>query len=168
MKKFILLITCLFSFSIFAESVEVPGKVFYVMPEGEMVKREVSLVVPEKGQGDVILKVKDKEHVAHKFWHYVRNGRTVFNAVFKVEHDEHKAALLLTGSYLRGSNKVKYWGDFYKKKMGQDHDHIFIDSSKSVEDILSHHKGWMHKGGFAFWYDRSQDDGDDSDDGGNE
>jgi len=104
-----------FSTSVHAVSVEAPGKVFYKMPDGSIVKRDVSLVVPAMGQGDVILKYgKDKEAKSAKFWTTKKFGKTTFNVLFKEIPGAPKDwAALYTGAYLRGTNAAYYYGDVY-------------------------------------------------------
>lgn len=103
-----------------AESAEVPGQLFYKMPAGNIVTRNVSLVVPVRGEGDVILKSEHHQITAHHFEHKEVHGRKIFKAMFMNPPGAPEGTcLVLTGTYLRGDNLVLYYGDMYQSQNGQ-------------------------------------------------
>jgi hypothetical protein len=130
--------------------IEAPGKVFYVIPDGDLVTRELTLTVPECGQGAVALSSADGWRAeTTRFYTRHHAGRTIFTAIFKNPMgDNPKHYLTLKGSYLRGKNMAKYWGDMYKTTLPgsmplpQD-----LDAVLSSEGLLPF---TQHAGGFAF------------------
>lgn len=138
MKKLMLLALLTFSTAAFAEAVE--GEIFYKLPNGELVDRDVSLEVPARGQGVVRLKGDDFEWVTDNFWTERRKGKVIFYAAFPTQFREFRSTIVLKGSYLRGTNELVYYGDFYKKS-----GHGPVDSRL---------RGFEYGGGFRFDYDR--------------
>ena len=126
--------------------VEVGGKVFY-KHEGSIVKRGVSLEIPPKGQGDVILRGENFEMTADNFFAREINGRTVFYIVFsKPEQilgmeltNGHQKKLVFRGTYTRGDNIALYYGDAFFIKHG--HGQSFTPERKH---------GFLHAAGFVF------------------
>ena len=99
----------LVSAPLLAESVTAPGKVFYKMPGGEIVKRNVSLSVPARGQGDVTLTAGDFELTADRFFTRRSAGRSIFYVVFKdIPQAPEGTTAVYKGTYTRGSNNVPY------------------------------------------------------------
>lgn len=137
MKLFTLIFVTLFSSSAIANSA-VDGKIFYKMGE-EIVKRNVTLEVPSRGQGEVVLRGDKFEWKTTKFWTVKKAGKTTFIAVFKTQFRQWKSLIAFKGTYLKGSNKILYYGDMYKKP-----GHTFDDQSLA---------GFTHSGGFKFKYD---------------
>jgi len=138
MKLILLLSTLLLSFSTFAT--EVNGKLFYTMPSGELVKRTVTLEVPARGQGEVVLSGNSFEWRTTNFWSDNVNGEDIFYAVFKTEFKEFKSTIALKGTYIKGTNKILYFGTMYKKS-----------GHHEVEGDISDFK---FSGGFKFAYKR--------------
>lgn len=130
--------------------VDAPGKAFYVIPDGDLVTRELTLTVPECGQGAVALSSADGWRAeTTKFYTRHHAGRTIFTAIFKNPMgDNPNHYLTLKGSYLRGKNMAKYWGDMYKTTLpGGMPLPPDIDGMLSVGDLHHHTR---HAGGFAF------------------
>ena len=135
---------CLLTFVLFfanyaAAMVPVDGKIVYKLPSGDLVEREVTLEVPERGQGEVILSGEGFEWKTKMFRSYKIKDRTTFVAAFKGEADGKKFTLALSGTYLKGSNKILYYGDVYKTK-----GHRLLMNLASFDYV----------GGFKFSYDR--------------
>lgn len=112
MKTVFLLSFFILSTNLF--SAEVDGQMFYKLPDGNLVTRDVTIDVPARGQGEVVLSGKGFEWKTKKFWTKKIKGQTLFIAAFKTEFQEFKSTIILKGSYLKGSNQIKYYGDFYK------------------------------------------------------
>jgi hypothetical protein len=111
------LILFLLSFNLFAT--EVDGTITYKLPNGELVDRVVSIDVPSRGQGEVILRSGDFEWRTTKFWSKEKHGKMIFAALFDTKFRDTESKLLFKGTYLKGSNKLIYAGDIYKKKDGE-------------------------------------------------
>ena len=128
-----------------AGNVAAPGAVFYVDATGELVKREVTLTVPEKGQGEVSLSSAKWSASTTRFLTTKYHGRTVFYVVFDDVGPKHKS-LLLRGTYLRGSNLAAYWGDLYT---GHCPEGVSLESCATAEGAAGR-RHWDHVGGFHF------------------
>lgn len=130
------LVTVLFSalFAVSAFAVDVPGKIFYVDGAGKLVKRAVTIDVPARGEGKVVLKGKRIRWESDSFTSTTVHGQKVFSVVFTPEWEGKKKYIKFVGTYLKGSNKLVYYGSFYKKK--------------SLAEM------YRYAGGFAFKYDR--------------
>ncbi len=142
-------------------SVVADGGVFYKMPSGELITREASLEVPARGQGDVILRSGDYSLTAHGFKSVHKGDRVVFYVVFvNPPGAPENFAVIYRGSYLRGSNGAKYWGDVYTKQFEKPEDLAGMTSASGIDNFLgdlemtsdggNHHKPWHHAGGFWF------------------
>jgi hypothetical protein len=150
-----------------AGSVTAKGAVFYKMPAGELVKREASLEVPARGQGDVILRSGDLELKAHGFKTVRKLGRSIFYVVFlNPPGAPANTAAVYRGTYLRGSNAAKYWGDVFSKVLS---DNDLTQGKTTVESLIADLErtenkdisktfdgtdvsgsDWRHSGGFWF------------------
>lgn len=141
-----------------ANAAEVPGKVFYKMPNGELVQREVKLDVPPRGQGKVIFKSAHHSLESHAFKTKKSHGRTIFSVLFldPPGAPEH-TAMVLTGTYMRGTNYVAYYGDIYSKTYQGDKESL--QGEQMLDDVLSAHDtadsnqssdDWTFSGGFKF------------------
>jgi hypothetical protein len=137
------------------EAVETNGKVFYKMPNGELVKREVTLILPSKGEGDVILRSGDHEVVAHHYFSKEKNGRIVFTICFPSHHGEANEMKVFRGTYVRGTNKAIYYGDIFKMKH-EGHDFQNIQSRLESMDEHGDHE-ITYTGGFGFKKDIESD-----------
>lgn len=137
--KFLLTSLVLLSTSL-AFAVPVDGKIVYKLPSGELVEREVTLDVPERGQGEVVLSGTDFEWRTKSFKTLTIAGKTTFVAAFKTEFQNKKSTIAFSGTYLKGTNKLMYYGDVYKKN-----GHSMFDGS-----VL----GFNYIGAFKFAYDR--------------
>ncbi len=137
-----------------AYSVEVKGAVTYKMPQGELVSRNVSLDVPPMGQGKVKWISNGKVSESHSFKTKKFNNRVVFEVLFlNPEGAPPNTAMAISGSYLRGTNGVIYYGDVYGRSINEDGN--FDDSIESfnVSDAsfeMDANRKWMHAGGFMF------------------
>ena len=112
-----------FLFSLNLLAVEVDGTLTYKMPNGELVDRPVTIDVPPRGQGEVILRSGIYEWKTSKFWSKEKHGKKIFAALFDAKYRDQKSQFLLKGTYLKGSNKLIYTGDVYMKK-NQEKKHI--------------------------------------------
>jgi hypothetical protein len=122
----------------FATPIE--GQITYKVPSGELVDRVVSLEVPSRGQGEVILSGEKFEWRTKTFKSLVVKGETIFIAVFQTQFRDFKSTILFKGTYLKGSNRIIYSGNFYKKS-----------GHKAVEDLVSL-SGFTYNGNFNFNY----------------
>jgi hypothetical protein len=113
----------LFSFNLSAT--EVDGKITYKLPNGDLVDRFVSIDVPSRGQGDVVLRGKSFEWKTKKFSSSKENERLIFTAEFETEFRGTPSTLIFKGTYLKGLNKILYVGDIYKKKEDLKHIGLF-------------------------------------------
>lgn len=138
MKILFSFIVVLFSLSAWATPVD--GEIFYKKKSGELVSRAVTLDVPSKGQGEVVLSGKNFRWATKDFWTTQANGQVLFTAAFQVEFMGKKSTIAFEGTYLKGSNKIIYQGDFFKRP---GHDPV----NESIADFT-------YNGGFRFKYDR--------------
>ncbi len=122
----------------FASDVE--GTLFYKLPAGDLVERQVTLSVPSRGQGEVKLYGEKFEWITENFWTETVNGETVFYAVFKTEFQQFKSTIALKGTYINATNKILYYGSMFKKDGHHDLD-------KNID-------GLEFTGGFKFIYNR--------------
>ena len=113
MKTF-LLMTLLLSLS-GALAIEVDGEVFYKLSDGKMALRNVTIDVPPKGVGEVILSGKSFEWKTKKFKASKKFGRDIFNIVFNVEFKGIKSKQVFKGTYFKTDDHIKYYGNIYKK-----------------------------------------------------
>jgi hypothetical protein len=129
--------------------VDAPGHVFYKVKEGALVKRDVTLTVPPCGEGELVLSAEGwKASTTHFFTNEVA-GRVIFTAVFIKPFGEHsESSLIITGSYMRGTNKAVYWGDMYKTKTEVEPGTIALLKSDPSAALGSHN--FQHVGGFKF------------------
>ncbi|NQZ00236.1 MAG: hypothetical protein HRT45_06160 [Bdellovibrionales bacterium] len=136
---FALLFATLFAQSSFAADVD--GEIFYKVRGGELVSRSVTLDVPSRGQGEVVLKGERFEWRTTNFW-TTRNeaGEVVFTAAFLTDFMGMQSTIALRGTYIKGTNLIRYDGSFYKKE-----GHV------TAEEGL---EGFRYNGGFSFSYDR--------------
>lgn len=128
-------------FSVGVHAAPVDGEIFYVTPtSGDIAIRNVTLEVPSRGQGEVVLSATNFDWRSTDFWTTFENGKTIFNVAFKTQFMNFKSTIVLKGTYLKGKNKIKYYGDFYKKKG-------YGAYNKDLSDM-------KYAGGFNFNYDR--------------
>jgi len=136
-----LLITIVLFSTFSAIAAEVPGQIFYSVKNGELAKRDVTLQVPTRGQGEVILKGSQFEWKTTNFWTTrSANGEVLFTAAFQTEFMGEKSTIALKGTYLKANNEIIYNGNFYKRK---DHNPV----NKDISDF-------NYNGGFTFNYSR--------------
>lgn len=124
--------------SLHATSVD--GKIFYELPSGDLVDRAVSIDVPSRGIGEVVLSGKRIEWKSSNFSSEQVNGRMVFTVAFKTEFREFKSTMVLKGTYIKAKNKILYYGDLYKRNG-------HIEFQNDLTDF-------EHTGGFSFKFDR--------------
>ena len=113
----LLLLMMLLSSNVLAT--EVTGKIFYATPDDELAVREMTLEVPARGEGEVILRGEKVEWKTDKFHSFDENGRKVFVADFDVERNGQKKVLSFRGTYIKTADQILYYGDFYKVKKCQ-------------------------------------------------
>jgi hypothetical protein len=130
MKLFAIL-SLLVSGPLFAAT-DVTGKIFYKLPNGNLVSRAATIQVPSRGQGEVVLKGENFEWKTTVFSSKEAHGQQIFEATFPVEWQGESSQFKFIGTYIRAENKIVYYGDFYKLKNNE----------------------VKHGGGFAFKYDR--------------
>jgi len=127
------------------------GKVFYKNEAGEIVKREATLTVPVKGEGEIVLASGQWSASTSDFFTVHRHGHKIFYVVFRNvgEQFAHKP-VLLRGSYLRGSNLAAYWGDLFVGACPPALSVRACAEASEGEGEASWHARWSHVGGFAF------------------
>lgn len=144
--------------SVFADhhqgSVTADGKVYYKLPTTqEIVKRDVQLVVPAKGEGDVILVTKNSALKADDFFSKEHNGRILFYVIFKnPPHSPANTLKVFRGTYLRGSNMAVYDGEIFTRTYSSDRMLSFI-SSKDIFEMKNLDKvpsKFTYQAGFIF------------------
>jgi hypothetical protein len=140
MKSLILIFISALSLSAFSAPVD--GEVYYKLPSGELATRLVTLDVPSRGQGEVILSGKNFEWKTTKFKSFTKAGQTLFIAAFNTTFQNFKSTVILKGTYLKGSNQIKYYGDMYKKDG-------HLPANKNIETDIP---GIKYTGGFSFNY----------------
>jgi hypothetical protein len=135
-------------------AVEVKGAVTYKMPQGQLVNRDVILDVPPMGQGKVKWISNGKVSESHSFRTRKVNNRVIFEVLFvNPVGAPPETAMALSGSYLRGTNGVIYYGDFYGRKIAKDADFAAVEAEWSSSDGIfeqSNASEWTHGGGFMF------------------
>lgn len=157
--RFVLIVLSVMSWSFAASAVEVPGQVFYKMPTGDLVFRDVTLDVPPMGRGKVIFKSEHYNIESHGFKTIKSHGKITFAVVFlNPPGAPANTAMALVGSYIRGSNHVMYFGDVYAKQYeagatSEDMAKLLegaFDASTSREDNSQDEHPWTFAGGFRF------------------
>ncbi len=136
-------------------STEALGKIFYKKgPNGDLVYRDMTLEVPTRGQGKVVLRSQNSDFTitSHRFWTERVRGRTIFYVLFvglKPPTDTHyKTALVYAGTYTRGKNEAVYYGDFFKKRyLVKDENSLF--EREGIDNYLQYHD-FRYSGGFWF------------------
>ena len=133
------------------DSVDAQGKVFYVIPEGDLVTREVTLTVPACGQGSIVISSASGWRSETTTFFTKRHGdHTTFVVVFKdPQGDNPNRYLTFKGSYVRGKNLAKYWGDMYNLTLPETIQNKAVIVEGLLNTNLWHHYG-SHAGGFAF------------------
>ena len=94
------------------------------------------------------LEKHDQWFEAHKFFHNRKSGRTVFHMIFDSYNPEH--CVVFRGTYMRGSNKVIYYGDLFE--FACEHGEQF---GANESEFLKNHPEMKHMGGFKFAKDRN-------------
>jgi hypothetical protein len=141
-----------------SQSVVAEGGVFYKMPDGTLINRDATLEVPARGQGDVILRSGPLSLTAHGFKTIHKHGRAIFYVVFlDPPGAPENTAVVYRGSYLRGSNGAKYWGDVFSRTYKASGELSDLLKVPGVDNLIydfehSDHDGseWRHSGGFWF------------------
>ena len=117
MRILVLSIMLLFGANAYVgDSIDAPGKVFYKLPDESIVKRDVVLTVPSRGEGKVYLRSGRISVEAARFFSRELNGRTIFYVIFDQypgQSSENELAVY-RGTYTRGSNLALYYGDVFK------------------------------------------------------
>jgi len=99
-----------------AMATAVDGTLTYKLPSGDLVDRDVTLEVPSRGQGEVVLSGKSFEWKTTQFKSFETAGKQTFVAIFETDFRGMKSKTVLRGTYLKGNNKLYYTGDMYKIK----------------------------------------------------
>ncbi len=127
-------------------SVIAQGSVAYKMPSGELVSREVSLEVPARGQGEVVLRSGDWEVRTTNFKSGELHGRKVFVVSFEnVPGAPAGTKAVYHGTYMRGTNRAIYYGDVWATAASEEEQ----QSNQEFELSLDTAK-LTHVGGFYF------------------
>lgn len=113
--KLIIVLFTLLSFDLIAAT-QVPGNIFYKLKNGNLANREVTLEVPSRGVGEVVLRGKSFEWRSTKFSSMNVHGKEIFKVDFPVTWQDKEVTFKFTGTYIRTNDKVLYYGDFYKVK----------------------------------------------------
>lgn len=137
-----LMLIALLSLSFAAQSKPVNGKIVYQLPNGELIDRELTIKVPSRGKGEVVLSGKNFEWKTTNFWSFNKKKETKFLAAFQTEFMGQKSTILFKGTYLKGSNKILYYGSFYKVKGFEE-----VDAKSKLSQF-------RYTGAFKFEYDR--------------
>lgn len=138
MKSLLFIVISSLSFTAFAVPVE--GNLTYKLPTGELVYRAVTLDVPKKGQGEVTLTGVNFEWKSKLFKSFTSKDQQFFTVAFQNEFMNKKTTVVLKGTYLKGTDRIIYYGDMYK--IGG---HVPL-----VESLL----GYKYIGAFNFAYTR--------------
>jgi len=138
--KFLILFAMVLG-SVSAWSSPVEGEIFYKKKSGDVARRALTLTVPSRGQGEVVLSGERFEWKTESFWSTVVNGEVIFTAVFKTEFMGMTSTIAFRGTYLKGNNEIVYSGNFYKK-----------DGHGEFDRDLT---GFEYNGGFNFSYTRN-------------
>lgn len=133
------------------DTVDAKGKVFYVIPDGDLVQREVTLTVPACGQGSIVMSSESGWRAeTTTFFTRERAGRKIFVVAFQnPQGDNPQKYLVLKGSYIRGKNAAKYWGDMYKLTLPEGESALQKDVAQFMDEQVLSHYG-THAGGFGF------------------
>ena len=101
-----LLAACLlFVFSTASFATPIDGKIFYVVPSGELVDIDVTLEVPTRGEGEVVLSGNNFEWRTTNFKSFTKNGKKVFLAAFQTEFRNVKSTILFKGTYRKARTR---------------------------------------------------------------
>jgi|GEM_PF-2931562 len=112
----------------FAFATPVDGTLFYKLPSGDIANRDVTLEVPARGQGEVVLSGQNFEWNTTDFWSKKTDqGTVMFYAVFRPEFMDKKSTIVLKGTYVNGNGRVLYYGNFYKRDGHEAFDKDFSD-----------------------------------------
>jgi hypothetical protein len=126
-------------------TIEAHGRVSYKMPDGMLVDRDVSLILPVMGEGSVFLKGGGMTFRANRYFTDHANDRVIFYIVFDEFPGSTEGQIaVFRGTYVRGSNLARYYGDVFLGEERQDDDALM----KSL-DINGDH-GFKHIAGFSF------------------
>jgi hypothetical protein len=128
----------------------VPGQMSYFL-HGKVVSRDVSLDVPSRGEGDILLLTKDLEQslIAVKRYTQKSEGLTQFVLVFdqypgkKDKND----FFIMWGNYERSAGKVVYLGHSYIMNSE------VIPDLQSIEHAISAYPSARMIGNFSFSLD---------------
>ena len=139
MKNWIIILSLLMSFA--AVATEVDGEIFYTVPSGDLASRSVTLDVPSRGRGEVVLRGNSFEWRTDKFYSRKIAGKQTFVAIFETEFRGEKSRMAFVGTYIRSNDQIRYYGDIYKRK-------------NKGEPFSFNLKGFGFIGGFDFRYQR--------------
>lgn len=147
---FIPMFALLFSLNVYAERA-VDGKIVYVNQENLLSFKDVRLTA-SKGEDQktkFTLTHGDHQMDSHAYWVKNVNGRKLLKIVFlkEVSADNYKA-IIMNGTYLRGTNGGMYYGDMFKMHKTRRHD--LISSLIVNNELIDHHQDLIYKGGFKF------------------
>lgn len=146
---FVVALLALLPAKAFSTTLDAPGKVFYKMPNGEIVTREATLEVPARGQGDVRLKGSHTEITARRFFSRSHNQRTIFYVIFDEYPGQQQGDVAVyRGTYSRGSNMAIYYGDVFimsEEELAQDDLHAKLSEGSQTHDHVKYVAGFYFR-----------------------
>ena len=132
-------------------ALEIPGKVFYsIKRTGDVVSRDMILDMPEGRKGKIVVRAQGMNFSleAKKAFTRSKRGQDTFYLATTMKAPDfaggQKSAMIFKGTYLKGQNVIKYYGDVYSKNIEDENE---IDGIEEKEDCL---EGYEFKGGFSF------------------
>ena len=151
MNKMLASILLLFLSMGSVSALEIPGKVFYsIKRTGDVVSRDMILDLPEDRKGKIVVRAQGMNFSleAKKSFTRVKRGKETFYLATTMKAPDfaggQKSAMVFKGTYLKGKNVIKYYGDVYSKNIEDENE---LDGIESKEDCL---EGYEFKGGFSF------------------
>lgn len=136
MRNFKFLLSLLLLVPAFAQAdhhrgyAEVEGKVFKKV-DNYIHKFHAELRVPEKGNGPMVLHLHDRRHAKDftveslRYFYKEEAGRTVVFIVFPYKTADKVA--VMKGTYMRGSNRVTYFGDAFLAPSEMSEENALLD-----------------------------------------
>ncbi len=127
-------------------TLKVRGTVYAMDGEGVIHKLVAKLLLPVRGEGDIVIHLHDLKHNKKKtvkaLKHFVtrKNGRSVFYIVFP--HEKAGEVVVMRGSYMRDSAVALYSGDIFVGELEE-------AASLSPENV-SASENFRFKGSFFF------------------
>ncbi len=132
-------------------ALEIPGKVFYsIKRTGDVVSRDMILDMSEGRNGKIVVRAAEMNFSleAKKSFTRSKRGKDTFYLATTMKAPDfaggQKSAMVFKGTYLKGKNVIKYYGDVYSKNIEDEKE---LNGIETKEDCL---EGYEFKGGFSF------------------